>query len=157
MQKEALAACEVVRVVEANTDHQPNPSFAGVPCVASRQRVGKNVAPDRQVRVGENEAIFREVNETVAAAASAVTEPIEFLCECAIESCAEGVSLFREEYEHVRAVPERFLVTPGHVQPEVERVVEQHRVYWVVEKFGEAAEVAEETDPRSGNGAPPRS
>ena len=106
---------------------------------------------DQEARIGENEAIFREVNETVAAVATAtsVSEPIMFLCECASESCAEGVSLLREEYEQVRAVPERFLVTPGHVQPRVERVVEQHRVYWVIEKFGEAAEVAEATDPRS--------
>jgi hypothetical protein len=112
------------------------------------------VSPDQQARVGENEALFRDVNETVASAATAVTEPVTFLCECAIESCAEGVPLFREEYEQVRAVPEHFLVTPGHVLPEVERVVEQHRVYWVVEKLGEAAEVAEETDPRADNGSP---
>jgi hypothetical protein len=46
-------------------------------------------------------------------------------------------------------ISERFAVTPGHLRPEVERVVEKHRLYWVVEKFGEAAEVAEETDPRS--------
>jgi hypothetical protein len=104
--------------------------------------------------VGENEALFREVNETVASAATAtiVDEPIKFLCECAIETCAESAPLSRDEYEQVRSVPEHFLVTPGHVQPEVERVVEQHdRRYWVVEKFGEAAEVAEDTDPRSGN------
>jgi len=111
------------------------------------------VSPDRQARIGENEAVFREVNETVAgvATATSVSEPIMFLCECASETCAEAVSLLREEYEQVRAVPERFFVTPGHVQPEVEQVVEQHRVYWVVEKFGPAAEVAEETDPRSGD------
>ena len=122
---------------------------------------GVNVSPDQRARVGENEALFREVNETVASAATATTivpEPIEFLCECAIETCAESIPLSREEYEQVRSVPEHFLVTPGHVQPEVERVVEQHdRRYWVVEKFGEAAEVAEDTDPRSGNrpSAPP--
>jgi len=109
------------------------------------------MSPGRQARIGENEAIFREVNETVAAVATATTvdEPIMFLCECASETCAEGVSLLREEYEQVRSVPERFLVTPGHVEPEVEQVVQQHRVYWVVEKLGVAAEVAEETDPRS--------
>ena len=119
---------------------------------ASRS-AGKVLTPDQRARIGENEAVFREVNETVAAVATAtsVSEPIMFLCECASETCAEGVSLLREEYEQVRAVPERFFVTPGHVQPEVERVVEQHRVYWVVEKFGLAAEVAEETDPRSGD------
>ena len=119
---------------------------------------GLNVSPDQQARVGENEAILREVNEAVASAAATarIHTPIEFMCECATPSCAETVSLFREEYELVRSASERFLVTPGHYQPEVERVVEQHRVYWVVEKFGEAAEVAEQTDPRSGNGAPPR-
>ena len=60
------------------------------------------------------------------------------------------------ELRQTLTAPERFLVTPGHVQPEVEHVVEKHRVYWVVEKFGEAAEVAEQTDPRSGNGVPPQ-
>jgi hypothetical protein len=108
------------------------------------------MSPDERARIGENEAIFREVNEQVAEAATAraVAEPILFLCECADQFCAESVALLREEYEQVRAVAEHFAVTPGHVQPEVERVVEQHRGYWVVEKFGEAAEVAEETDPR---------
>lgn len=113
--------------------------------------VRETMSPDERARVGENEAILRQVNETVAdvATARAVADPIEFLCECAEEFCAESIPLLREEYEQVRAVPEHFAVTPGHVQPEVERVIEEHRVYWVVEKFGEAAEVAEETDPRS--------
>ena len=104
--------------------------------------------------MGENEALFRDVNETVASAASTatatITEPIKFLCECAGETCAESVSLSRDEYEQVRAAAERFLVAPGHVEAEVERIVEQHERHWVVEKLGEAAEVAEETDPRSG-------
>lgn len=113
------------------------------------------MTPSQQARVGENEAIFREVNETVAAAATdtSVSEPIMFLCECATATCAESVPLLREEYERVRAVPEHFLITPGHVEPNVERVVDQHRVYWVVEKFGIAADVAEATDPRSDDDA----
>ena len=113
------------------------------------------MSPDQQARVGENEAILREVNEAVASAAATarVPQPIAFLCECATPTCAESVSLFREEYERVRSAPERFLVTPGHVQPEVERVVEQHHAYWVVEKYGEAAEAVEATDPRSNGGS----
>ena len=109
------------------------------------------MSPDQKARVGENEAIFRDVNETVASVATArsVTEPILFLCECADEFCSASIPLSTEEYERVRAVSEHFAVTPEHVVPEVERVVEKHRHYWVVEKFGEAAEVAEETDPRS--------
>jgi hypothetical protein len=109
------------------------------------------MSPDQKARIGENEAIFRDVNETVAsvATARALTDPILFLCECADQFCAESVPLSREAYERVRAISEHFAVTPGHLRPEVERVVEKHRLYWVVEKFGEAAEVAEETDPRS--------
>ena len=109
------------------------------------------MSPDQQARVGENEAIFREVNETVArvATARAVAEPTLFLCECADQFCAESIPLLREEYEQVRAIAEQFAVAPEHVLSDVERVVEKHRHYWVVEKFGEAAEVAEETDPRS--------
>jgi hypothetical protein len=149
MPEEVRAACEIVRIVEADANDRP--PLSGLRCGPSTRGVRENVSPDQQARIGENEAIFREVNETVAAVATetSASEPVMFLCECASESCAEGVLLLREEYEQVRAVPERFLVTPGHVQPQVERVVEQHRVYWVVEKFGEAAEVAEETDPRA--------
>ena len=112
--------------------------------------------PYRLARVGENEALFREVNETVAAAAESggAPDPLEFLCECGQESCAEAISLARAEYERVRAAPDRFLVIPDHYRPEIEHVVEQHSDYWVVEKFGEAAEIARETDPRSDDGAP---
>jgi len=113
------------------------------------------MSPDQQARIGENEAILRDVNETVAsvATAHATPEPILFLCECADQFCTESIPLSQEEYEQVRAVSEHFAVTPGHVQTEVERVVEQHADYWVVEKFGEAAEVAEETDPRADESA----
>jgi len=103
------------------------------------------------VRVGENEAMFRDVNETVAAAAGSKddSERITFLCECADEFCAEHLSLRLSEYEQIRAVPERFAVAQGHVLTEIERVIERHHDYWVVEKFGGAGEVAEETDPRA--------
>jgi hypothetical protein len=109
------------------------------------------MSPDQRARRGENEAIFREVNETVAgAAAGTVTaEPVDFLCECARDTCAESVPLRGDEYERVRAVAERFIVRPRHTEPEIENVVERHADYWVVEKIGEAAEVAERTDPRS--------
>jgi hypothetical protein len=108
--------------------------------------------PYRQARVGENEALFRSVNETVAAAAASLPGPIDFLCECGQHWCAESVSLTRGEYEHVRADPGRFFVKPDHNRPEIERVVEEHEDYWVVEKFGEAGEVARETDGRPHNG-----
>ena len=109
----------------------------------------RNMSPDRQARLGENEAIMRSVNETVAGVAKATAmEPAVFLCECAA-GCGDSVRLTREAYEAVRAVPDHFFVTPGHVSLDVERVIEKHSHYWVVEKFGIAAEVAEAADPRS--------
>ena len=137
---------KLFRIVEVHADHSPPPwlGSSAFPLEGCEKRGTR-----RRARVGENEAIFREVNETVASVAIArqIPGPIEFLCECADEFCAESVALFREEYEQLRAVPERFAVAPEHVLAEVERVVEKHRVYWVVEKFGVAAEIAEETGP----------
>ena len=104
--------------------------------------------PEQQL--GANEALFRDVNETVAeSSTSTIDEPLLFLCECADEFCAESIALGRADYEQVRSVPERFIVKPGHFQANVEWIVERRREHWVVEKFGDAGEVAEETDPRS--------
>lgn len=44
--------------------------------------------------------------------------------------------------------PARFIVLRGHELPEVERVVDGNGRYIVVEKFGDAAEVAAATAPR---------
>jgi hypothetical protein len=108
------------------------------------------VDSEEQVRIGESEAMFRDVNETVAFVESpSGAERITFLCECADEFCGENLSLSRSEYERVRAVADHFAVAPDHTAPEIERVVERHPHYWVVEKLGKAGEIAEETDPRS--------
>ena len=103
----------------------------------------------RDEQLAANEALFRDVNETLADVATQNAEPVLFLCECADESCAESVALTLDRYEQVRAVPEHFIVTPTHIRPEIERIFEKHHGYWIVEKLGQAAEVAEETDPRS--------
>ena len=42
-----------------------------------------------------------------------------------------------------------FLLLPGHDQAGVERVVERHGDYLVVENIGEAAEIARAADPRA--------
>jgi len=47
------------------------------------------------------------------------------------------------EYESVRSEPTHFLVAPGHVwQPETERAVGEYETYVVVEKTGNAGDVA---------------
>ena len=47
------------------------------------------------------------------------------------------------EYERVRAHPRRFMVHPGHEEPEAERIVDPQSDYLVVEKNDEAGRVAE--------------
>jgi hypothetical protein len=54
-------------------------------------------------------------------------------------------------YERVRAHPTRFILIAGHEQPTVERVLERHDGYAIVEKTDrDAARVARRLNPRDG-------
>jgi len=105
--------------------------------------------PDRTGEDARDEALFRDVNETF------VDEPADpgdrqlVYCECPDSACVEEIALTVIEYEAVRGNPRRFIIRPGHVQPEIETVVARHDGYWVVEKQGRAGSIAEATDPRS--------
>jgi hypothetical protein len=104
-------------------------------------------------RAAKNQSLFRDVNERVSEINKEhglwVTLS-DWICECADETCTERIELTPRQYEKVRESGTHFAVTPSkeHVVPDVERVVEQHERYWVVEKEGEAASVAERLDPR---------
>jgi hypothetical protein len=101
-------------------------------------------------RLAHNEAVFREINERIEAGTwvASADQPIAFACECAALGCNVLVELSVAEYEAVRAHPRRFLLSPGHELPAIEVVVHSGDGYVVVEKQGEAAVVAEESDPR---------
>jgi hypothetical protein len=105
----------------------------------------------RAERKGRNESLFREVNERIAEVNQTfqVEGRSEFLCECSRNECKEPVSISIDEYEEIRGNPARFFVLPGHEDESVERVVERNERYVIVEKIGEAAEEAEQLDPRS--------
>ena len=96
-------------------------------------------------RAARNEALFREVNENIARLeerhGATNTEPA-YVCECAN---AEQIVIDPETYRRVRAQPRLLFVRPGHEDPQLERVVERHDDYLVVEKTGEAGQVAEQT------------
>jgi hypothetical protein len=109
---------------------------------------------DLEVRAAKRQSLFRDVNENIIElndAFSQIVERGDWLCECANDACAEHLSMSGEEYRAIRAHPARFCVSPGdeHVFPEVERVVEKKERFWVVEKFGQAGELAARLDPRS--------
>jgi hypothetical protein len=106
----------------------------------------------RHERIGLNEAVFREVNERireVGAPMQATDEQLDLVCECGLVDCAERIRMSVAEYERLRAEAHRFAVVPGHEFPDIERVIERAEGYDVVEKVaGDAAELAEKTDPR---------
>jgi hypothetical protein len=104
-------------------------------------------------RVGLNEALFREVNEQIRSLTDEFSTDdgaITVICECGDADCTDRVELRLSDYERVRTDSLLYVIAKGHVFPEVERVVEKFDGYEVVEKRpGIAADLAEETDPRS--------
>jgi hypothetical protein len=107
-------------------------------------------------RRARNEALFREDNARIVELEAGLggyerddSLLIGFVCECPREDCNEMVELTRGQYEAVRDDPRRFLVLPGHEDGDIARLVEQHSSYLVVEKVGQAGEIAREQDPRS--------
>jgi hypothetical protein len=102
--------------------------------------------PQRQ-RAAKNQSVFREVNERNEDLAQSASFSA-FICECMTESCDESVSMTLEEYEHVRAAGNSFLVLPGHDVPEVEDIIEAGDRYLTVSKLGSGARIAEALDPR---------
>ena len=108
--------------------------------------------PDDAVRAAKNEVVLRDLNERLKAYPASLEQQFsEWVCECADMTCSKAVELSIEEYEMIRAEPTRFVVAPGaeHVDPDIERVVQREKRYWVVEKFGVGAEISEKFDPRS--------
>jgi hypothetical protein len=107
----------------------------------------------REHRLAENEAAFRDVNESlryVAVQGTATVQTMRLVCECGDAACSEFVEVTPTEYEGVRAVATHFIVRPGHVAPDIEQVTVANERFAVVEKRpGEPAAVAKDTDPRS--------
>jgi len=101
-------------------------------------------------RKARNETIFRNANEEVRRVQEELElpdGPLPFICECEDERCQAIVPLTPDEYERVRADGTHFLLAPGHLTT-TGRVVERHDEFWVGEKLGEAAAIAEASDPR---------
>ncbi len=100
-------------------------------------------------RAAGQEVVYRDVNESIERGIwPGEEDPVAFRCECARLGCTELITMSTHEYEDVRSDPRRFLLLPGHEGPEIETVVAGGEGYVVVEKRGEAGEVAAQTDPR---------
>jgi len=107
----------------------------------------------RQERLVRNETLFREVNERIEEVAThpagSADHLFDFLCECSNADCALLLHLTQPEYERARSEPDVFVVAPGHELPEIERILARTERYQLVKKQGEAAEFAQQRDPRS--------
>lgn len=96
-------------------------------------------------RIGENEGVFRRVNELV--------RPLEptwmtILCECGDATCHDHLEIAQEEYARVREDPTTFVLRPGHDIGATERVLAKHLEFWIVQKHpGLPAQVARSTAP----------
>jgi hypothetical protein len=97
-----------------------------------------------------HQVLFREVNERIAELSGewSDTGVSLFVCECSDPGCTETLEISPDEYERARADGARFVVTPGHQQAEVERVVADLDRFLVVETVGAAAAIARSNDPR---------
>jgi hypothetical protein len=100
-------------------------------------------------RAARNEALFREVNQNIARLderdGSTAAVPV-YICECAIADCTAQLPIDPGTYQRVRRNARLFFVLPGHEDEQLERVVETHRGYLIVEKTGRAGKIAERTD-----------
>jgi hypothetical protein len=105
-------------------------------------------------RAARNQSLYRALNETISELnrtfAEAGFETSEWICECADTECTVRVQATLAEYETVRSNSRTFIVSPGHLYPEVEQAVGENDRFMIVEKIDHAGQLAEALDPREG-------
>jgi hypothetical protein len=103
---------------------------------------------ERLERIAKNETVYRAANREIESAEREVGggtyKLIEVLCECGRQGCRGVITLTAADYEAVHSQDDRFIVLRGHESAEIERVVEERADYLVVDKFGEAEDIAKE-------------
>jgi len=102
---------------------------------------------DDEVRAGEVESLFREVNERVRELNERL-EPLvnygSWACECADPTCLVRIDMTQAEYAELREQATHFAIAPAeqHFDPAVETLVRKADRFWIVEKQGDAAQIA---------------
>ena len=97
---------------------------------------------ERKQRIVKNEQAFRDYNNRRLNAEGASPTDTEallpFVCECGDEDCIETLAVTAAQFVDAHAAPNLFLVKPGHVYPDVERVISEQPTYAIVEKYTSA-------------------
>lgn len=108
---------------------------------------------DSQKQIGHTENDARADNELVSVEGEIAKlvggHALAVLCECGDATCHKPLVMSVDAYEHVRSHPSQFAVLPGHVMLSAENVVEDFGDYVIVEKYGDAGDVADAADPRN--------
>ena len=111
------------------------------------------MSEERTRRVGENEALYRQVNEEIEGISKgvlAMTGEFHVLCECGTLDCMAQIAVTHDVYDQTRSTSDRFIVLPGHQIDDLEAVISDHGTFYVIEKTApDAKRVAEELDPRA--------
>ena len=105
-------------------------------------------APKRDRLLTQNEIVFREANERLAASLGSPSAEFDLVCECSDRSCVAVFTMPEGEYHWLRQNPLHFAVLPGHEAPAIESVVERHPAFVVVEKHAATHDQATAADPR---------
>jgi hypothetical protein len=109
----------------------------------------------RLKQVAQNELLLREANEEIEhearerqreRVAARNDIEVEFFCACGRPDCQTTLLLTLAEYDAAHAAPNRFIVFPGHEHPDLERTVDNHNTYLVVEKLPSQATGADSQD-----------
>ena len=95
-----------------------------------------------ELRRAENEVIFKAHNQFILEQVNNIlpesnkpTFKIAFICECSDEACQKKIALTVRDFRRHTMNPRRFIIKPGHEQPDIEQVIDRRRGYELVEKF----------------------
>ena len=109
----------------------------------SQERPSSTVNP---LRLGPAE--YRDLNEGLARLSAAAAIPFRiFVCECGEPGCAESLEAAISTYRSTRAVPNLYLVAPGHeLNGPGTRVVKRNPRFSIVEERSPGGSAAESTN-----------
>jgi hypothetical protein len=83
-----------------------------------------------------NQTVFRSVNERIRDLNEDFSAQFDldahFVCECPDLGCIEPISIAPAEYRRIRENKAWFIVVSGHIDPELEDVIETHEGFTVV-------------------------
>ena len=103
---------------------------------------------ERDERIAKNETVLRatnrELEQAVEEEGARLDQLIEVLCECGRQGCGGVIRMTVGDYDRAHSQADRFVVLRGHENTEIEKVVEERPGYVVVDKIGEAEDIAEE-------------